>query len=29
VRCADRPCEKLIKFHAYSPEAKTSFEALK
>ncbi len=26
--CDDQPCEKLIKFHSFSPEAKNSFEAL-
>ncbi len=29
VSCADQPCEKLLKFHSFSPEAKTSFEAMK
>ena len=27
--CADQPCEELLKFHAYSPEAKACFDALK
>ncbi len=26
--CDDQPCDKLNKFHAYSPDAKKSFEAL-
>jgi hypothetical protein len=26
--CNDQPCEKLIKFHEFSPDAKASFEAL-
>jgi hypothetical protein len=26
--CKEQPCEKLIKFHQFSPYAKTSFEAL-
>jgi hypothetical protein len=29
VLCQQRPCEKLIKFHEFSPEAKASFGALK
>lgn len=27
--CADQPCEALLQFHAYSPEAKAAFDALK
>jgi hypothetical protein len=27
--CEQQPCEKLSKFHEFSPEAKASFEALK
>jgi len=27
--CPDQPCEKLTKFHAFSPDAKAYFEALK
>jgi hypothetical protein len=27
--CVDQPCEELLRFHAYSPEAKSSFDALK
>jgi hypothetical protein len=27
--CSDQPCESLIKFHEFSPEAKAGFEALK
>jgi hypothetical protein len=26
--CHEQPCEKLAKFHEFSPDAKTSFEAL-
>jgi len=26
--CDEQPCEKLIKFHSFSPEAKTSFKAV-
>ena len=26
--CEEQPCEKLIKFHKFSPDAKASFEAL-
>ena len=26
--CEDQPCDKLIKFHEFSPDAKASFEAL-
>ncbi len=26
--CDDRPCDKLNKFHEFSPDAKASFEAL-
>jgi hypothetical protein len=26
--CAEQPCEKLVKFHAFSPQAKASFRAL-
>ena len=29
VNCADQPCEELLKFHAYSEEAKASFDTLK
>jgi hypothetical protein len=29
VSCADQPCEELIRFHAFSPDAKASFETLK
>jgi hypothetical protein len=29
VVCDQQPCDKLIKFHEFSPEAKASFEALK
>jgi hypothetical protein len=28
ARCAEQPCEKLVKFHEFSPDAKASFEAL-
>ena len=28
AQCAEQPCEKLIKFHEFSPDAKASFEAL-
>ena len=27
--CSDQPCESLIKFHAFSPDAKACFDALK
>nr|WP_238442575.1 DUF3795 domain-containing protein [Desulforamulus reducens] len=27
--CNEQPCEKLIKFHNFLPDAKASFEALK
>ena len=27
--CSDQPCETLVKFHNFSPEAKACFEALK
>ena len=27
--CPEQPCEKLQRFHEFSPEAKASFEALK
>ena len=26
--CEEQPCEKLMKFHEFSPDAKASFEAL-
>lgn len=26
--CAEQPCEKLIKFHEFSPDAKACFDAL-
>jgi hypothetical protein len=26
--CDEQPCEELIKFHKFSPDAKTSFDAL-
>ena len=26
--CAEQPCDKLTKFHEFSPDAKASFEAL-
>ena len=26
--CDEQPCDKLIKFHEFSPDAKTSFDAL-
>jgi hypothetical protein len=29
VICEQEPCEKLLKFHEFSPKAKASFEALK
>jgi predicted phosphodiesterase len=29
THCADSPCEHLVRFHAFSPQAKESFEALK
>jgi hypothetical protein len=28
MACGEAPCEKLVKFHEFSPEAKASFEAL-
>ncbi len=28
AECKDAPCENLAKFHEFSPDAKTSFEAL-
>jgi len=28
TQCDEQPCEKLIRFHGFSPEAKASFEAL-
>lgn len=27
--CSDQPCEKLVAFHEFSPDAKACFEALK
>jgi hypothetical protein len=27
--CDEQPCDKLTKFHEFSPDAKTSFEALR
>lgn len=27
--CNEQPCEKLVKFHEFSPDAKASFDALK
>ena len=29
VICTDQPCENLVEFHAFSPDAKACFEALK
>lgn len=29
VVCPEQPCDKLRRFHEFSPEAQTSFEALK
>jgi len=29
VICPEQPCEKILRFHEFSPEAKASFEALK
>ena len=29
AHCSDQPCEELLKFHAYSPEAKACFDGLK
>jgi hypothetical protein len=26
--CSERPCERLLKFHEFSPEAKAAFDAL-
>lgn len=28
AQCDERPCEKLVQFHQFSPEAKAAFEAL-
>jgi hypothetical protein len=29
VICPEQPCDKILRFHEFSPEAKTAFEALK
>ena len=29
INCTEQPCEKLIKFHEFSPDAKAGFDALR
>jgi hypothetical protein len=29
VRCPEQPCDRLLRFHEFSPAAKAAFEALK